>query len=153
MFSLRSSCQFFFSPSSAYFAPEILFCLNKRKVDRASNLPSSSFLKLKSCQNTPKIRSKKLKILPKIFKHITFSVWCYADDDPLNIFESLTAGTITYLSWKFSIDIRHRTRKKRILFIKSEIVEFMVNFRQVPPTCQTRTCWESPMDWMLSGIC
>ena len=34
----------------------------------------------------------------KKIKHITFSVRCYAHNDPLHIFESLTAGTIIDLS-------------------------------------------------------
>ena len=42
-------------------------------------------------------------------------------------------------------------REKCILFIRSEIIDFMVNFRQVPPTSQTRTYLASPMDWMPLG--
>ena len=151
MFILRSPCQILFSPPICIFCTENLILSQQKKSWQGVKSAFFIFPKTKSCQNTPRIRSKKWKLNQNKFKHIKFSVWCYADNDPLNIFESLTAGTITYISWKFSIDIRHRTRKKCILFIKSEIVEFMVNSRQVPPTCQTRTCWASPMDWMLSG--
>ena len=42
-------------------------------------------------------------------------------------------------------------REKCILFIRSEIIDFMVNFRQVPPTSQMRTYLASPMDWMPLG--